>query len=128
MADLQPLISRLEKVEGPDRELDAEIYASIGAVPSEVADPITGTEIVWIFNGSIGFPPKFTASLDAAVGLVPEGKAWGIEDVGAGNPLFEVYAGDGDDADHFVVHKLAAIALCIAALKARASEEANAKT
>ena len=131
MTDYEDLIQRLEKAEGPDRELDAQIYASIGAVASEVVDPIIGTEIVWIFNGSIGHPPKFSASLDAAVGLVPEG--WVLDHLGddaAGTPAYMRFMGaqatvsNGKQFGEGMA-PTRPIALCIAALKARAqaSEE-----
>ena len=66
LPSLPSLISRLERASGPDRELDGAIAEAIGAQPdSEGA----------VF-GCPGWPPSYTASLDAAVTLVPDGQ-WG---------------------------------------------------
>jgi hypothetical protein len=72
------------------------------------------------YNGWHNFPPAFTRSLDAAVTLVPEGWTWARYHSGAvecmtlngpgGSILFE--RGEGNSS---------ALALCAAALRARAA-------
>lgn len=52
------LIARLESADGPSRELDAEIAKAVGA---------------FSMNGAINISPRYTASIDAALTLVPEG-------------------------------------------------------
>jgi hypothetical protein len=73
---LRALIERVERAEGPDRELDAEIACAVlphfrGKYPNIFAP------------GSITYPGGFlwnachyTSSLDAAASLVPEGWQW----------------------------------------------------
>jgi hypothetical protein len=67
-ADLQELLSRVEKAEGPDRELDREIC--LAARENVSTDPLSG--FVWRPNGGGGWSdvPDLTASLDAALALV----------------------------------------------------------
>lgn len=59
-ADLLALADRVEKLTGPDREVDHEIHAKVVA-------PHLYDHIMW---------PAYTASLDAAMTLVPEGIYW----------------------------------------------------
>ena len=63
MTDLNALADRVEQLEGPCRETDAEIAL---------------TEIMPNWRRR-GFAPHYTASLDAAMQLVPEGWRFGIE-------------------------------------------------
>jgi hypothetical protein len=58
-AELLALADLAERVKGADRELDAGIYAGIHDC----------TLTRWVFDNA----PAFTASLDAAASLVPEG-------------------------------------------------------
>jgi hypothetical protein len=86
--NLVKLAERCEAAVGPDRELDADIcIAALGwsEIPSEEGDwrSLKGPSgrINVTRNGSNGgFAgdklPKFTASLDAAMTLVPEGWRW----------------------------------------------------
>lgn len=100
------LIERLEAASGPDRDLDMRI-ADLGRE--------------WKLPGSAtpGYAPMFTASLDAALTLVPEGHKWVLHSDGcAGVKLCDM----GDDDDLPTGEDWAAtpaLALCIAALKAR---------
>lgn len=89
---LMDLAERCEKAQGPDRELDAEILAAlVGGVAKQ--SPINGAWCVYIGTDSRGRPrlweartdvenawrhAPFTASLDAALSLVPEGWAWAV--------------------------------------------------
>jgi hypothetical protein len=60
-AEMEALIQRVEKAEGPDRELDGEIHGIPSAACCDWDDV-----------------PHYTASLDAAVSLVPSGWDWSI--------------------------------------------------
>lgn len=102
---MSDLIERLEKATGPDRQLDAAISEALTGIPEKIA-----------FEHPNFVPPRYTASIDAALTLVPgsmvslrfqrTGQTWGCylngRDTNATAP---------------------AIALCIAALRARTAEE-----
>ena len=103
------LIARLEAAEIGSRELDAAIYDAIDSPAIKIK-----TTLDYDF-------PAYTTSLDAALTLVPEGLAWGVADRKdkskplaicghADNPMTETYAATP------------ALALCIAALKARVAQ------
>ena len=69
---LMELAERLEAAKGPDRELDlrVEIFSN-----PEYADlPDDNDHFRWLTK--YGGHPKYTASLDAAMTLVPEGWRW----------------------------------------------------
>lgn len=89
------LIARLEKLSGPDRELDALIWLRIPKIVTN--DPV----------------PAYTASIDAALTLVEEGSTWDL----CFDEFMLACVGPGDTASRGATP---AIALCIAALKARA--------
>lgn len=119
MPELQELIERLEKATGLDRELDALIGAFVDAAPIKRVSP--GSEwsktVEWL-----EYLP-YTASLDAALTLVPEGWEWQIGgDVPSESGEAHVF-GKGDDI-HTAFVDSPAIALCIAALKARTAHGA----
>src|SRR6476469_6834139 len=118
---MKDLTERLERATGPDRELDALIEQA--AYPG-------GS----VFIGDLlryrrpyqarGFPrvPFYTSSIDAALTLVPEDAEWSCV-VGhqVGEPVARIWHADQDEADMGAANTGAtpAIALCIAALKAR---------
>lgn len=108
----EDLIKRLENAQGPDRELDALIY--LETQPHET------------WNATLGFyesiSPHYTASIDDALTLVPKGHGW------------EIYHSEYDRAtyDRATVGQWPAVlghtpilALCIAALRARAWRRAS---
>lgn len=82
-AEMEALIQRVEAAEGPDRELDAEIAVAAGthewrtdagrAVMARIEGP--GQFCVPGNGGPLALVPHYTASLDAAVSLVPSGWA-----------------------------------------------------
>ncbi len=99
------LIDRLSKLDGPDREVDAEVHAATNP-PLRV-------------GLRFGHIPAYTASVDAALALaerVLPGWHWQVDKCGAvlrsGHALFSTD------------HSVPAIALCIAIL--RAKEASNA--
>jgi hypothetical protein len=129
MGDITDIIERLERARGPDRELDLAI--------ANVNFPV-GERWYWIDEskrtvtrnqygpGAVGNPvcslEEFTDRIDDAVVLVPAGYKWRID---SHDPTAWVYRNwqDGHrtcvDGPHPAT---AAIALCIAALKARAAQ------
>lgn len=83
---LETLALRCESAKGPDRELDRDIADAIGLGPDDSwerprDEPATATSrgIVrldkgsWIKGGRIRDSARYTASLDAAMTLVPDG-------------------------------------------------------
>ena len=96
---LTELAERCEKATGPDRELDLAIYdwlrENAGHLPSLS-------------------PPLFTASLDAAMTLVPEGTEVAMQSFGGPGPMALVKPNE-----RFVSGKTLPLALCAAALRAR---------
>lgn len=75
MTDYTSLIERLEKAEGPDRELGDDILLACGWHTTSVGY-FHGPIIRWCAPDGKSYDesdrPDPTASLDAAVGLVPE--------------------------------------------------------
>lgn len=116
------LIAALEKATGPDRELDAAIALALGwtkhvRVWGYAWTRADGSDATW--NGL----PAYTASIDAAVSLVPDGwcpligqnvhhRHWSC--------LVQRVTDSGDIESRHDSAATPAIALCIAALKASA--------
>ena len=111
---MNELIARLEKATGPDRELDEAIAAACQAyeVIKVHSPPL-------LQNCTVQNTPLFTASIDAALTLVPEGWWWTIKHAphrrGAFVSLHNHNIGGGDlsIADSLTP----ALAICLAALK-----------
>lgn len=113
---MDELIARLEAATEGSRELDREIaeealgliteWESVGDKPqmSLMVRPLEKAGYLEL--------PCFTTSLDAALTLVPEGKKWSV---GTG-PYYEATVG----LSYHGNCPSSALALCIAALKARA--------
>lgn len=96
------LIDRLQKAERPDRALDWEIHCR---------DGLEGV-------GAYGDHPSYTASIDAAVTLVPDGHGWHVSGDGTARVWNADRAFYGLHANKDINRK-PPIALCIAALRAR---------
>lgn len=105
-AALIELAERVEKAVGPDRGLDAEIAATVRYFPRGVGfiwqdslapnQPEIGRVECCTKLGTGGphyAAPAYTASLDAAMMLVPEGWKFGVEQAGRydGAPLDEAW-------------------------------------
>ena len=119
------LLSRLQAATGPDREIDAEIGELVGAADH------SGPAYHRPFKD---WAKHYTASLDAALTLVPVGNWWEIgKTTDERSPMrhfgcsadgifvAKTHASYGDGG--FIGrHDAPAIALCIAALKARGIE------
>jgi hypothetical protein len=106
---LAELAALCEAATAPDREMDAVIHFVIKD---------------GIGVGYASDAPAFTASLDAALTLVPEGDSWTLSRLGDG--LFWCSTSFPDEADNFVcTAKTPAMALAGAALRARAAMNAE---
>lgn len=119
---MRDLIERLERATGPDRELDAAIIFALypGAQVNQYC--VGDTEPV-VFHAEPLVPnkhdlPEFTKSLDAALTLVPDGWMWDVSSSGCA----WIMRNDDSICDSQIVIggiESPAIALCIAALRAR---------
>jgi hypothetical protein len=98
---LLQLAARCEAASGPDRELDTEIHESVfGAL------------------GQIEHARKVSASLDTALLLIPPGFGWAVH--GSNVEGVMEYRAQGN-YEPYVYGATPALALCAAALKARAA-------
>lgn len=100
--DLLSLATRCEEATGANKMLDEAIYEAVGAVP--------------IRHHSFVYPHyAYTASLDCAMSLVPEGREHDWSLIGGSYWQAEV-------ADESADAATPALALCAAALRARAAQ------
>jgi hypothetical protein len=118
--DLTALIARVEAATGPDGVLDAEIHRAANvALQDMIAYDIGG----WLVGGKHPQPvkvPAYTASLDAAASLVPEGCEW-TRHFGANGRLTMMVHGP-DPAGSLAQAATPALALTAAALRARLAQ------
>ena len=80
--DLEQLALRCEQAEGPDRELDAKIALAAGW--QEITLPHGSRYCIRpdgfkTSHGLVAYAPAYTASIDAALTLVPEG--WFVDNL-----------------------------------------------
>lgn len=120
---LLELAERCEAAAGPDRELDQDIALALGWSP--IPNPTKAGGLVgrWTqpdgtMSGMEG-PPQWTASLDAALSLVPEGFDWTLGRTNGGLTIHAEVGGHGGDFMRFA--ESPALALCAAALRARST-------
>jgi hypothetical protein len=118
---VKDLIERLEKAAGPDRQLDNAIEEAVDFPKPANPDDLPG------------YPPYFTASIDAALTLVPEHSTIRIANCHEGivgghawvaalkNPYMSFPEIFGEFCSTPDNRQSMAVALCIAALKARAA-------
>ena len=138
MSALLELAAACEAATGPDRELDIAIAEAIGIVPASYERAVChGKPMMYYWSVSDShaphiIPDKFTASLDAAVSLMPEG--WRVASLFQRNCRLpnwiwkaELWHPEADQNVRGIARNadLAALALCAAALRARASEQAS---
>jgi hypothetical protein len=126
----EELIAALEAATGPSRKLDAEIYKqAIGLLQYEsvVSDPLVEVCIRY-YPGppgpSFSAIARYTASIDAALTLVPKNLIWRVMDWPGLKASANCRTGsilDPDTKEWDGLHTVPAIALCIAALEARAA-------
>lgn len=125
---LAALIERVEQATGPDRCIDAGVFAALHPelrrLPREPNAFIGPDE--WIKT-----PPFYTASLDAAVSLVPDGMCWtvALRSTPLGERTAEGFVHNnklhmtGQRVGFNVFAATPALALCAAALRARMESE-----
>lgn len=143
MTYLLALADRVEKLTGPDREIDLAIHLAVhpdGDIARIVKHPrgldhqegyqweIRGASVVFEkrtadgrcpHNG--GYPlPQVTASLDAAMTLKPSEMCWNTGEVGEDDYPWACIT-DGDSKDYAATGATPALALTAAALRALAS-------
>lgn len=75
---LREIADRVEKLSGPDREVDEAIHAAIGLPPPQIVHSTTmdGVQTGLVVSGCL--PKRYTASADAALTLVPAGLSLGF--------------------------------------------------
>lgn len=132
MTETPKLSERVEAATGPDRELDAEIAVAVsGDVGAIVVPPYER----FLFSHKPGWwrdgtnkshsAPSYTASLDAALTLMPSDAFWRLGHDGDGADPSEFRAQvlvptlGSIDAHGAAFAATPALALCAAALKAR---------
>ena len=134
-ATLTALASRCEAAEGPSRELDAEITVALteGATGVE-RPPLDGLtdepQAGWLLTFDTPRPwterwvcvPAYTASLGAALTLVPEGRDWSMWTVLGRCMASVAHAQPAAWVPHHAKARTPALALCAAALRARPAE------
>lgn len=124
----EELAKRVEALTGPCRETDAEIYQAVNPHVKPVAgqigrffDPAKTTALAAarfvISNGATGYVPRYTASLDAAMTLVPEGAALSCSFYGVNNAVKLTAPG----REGIGLALTPALALTAAALRARSA-------
>lgn len=123
--DLNELADRVEALSGPDRRVDCAIFATV--YPDKFGDSAamyaridwTRNRADWMWLRDLGMP-AYTASIDAAITLVPDGWNWGVwrrhdwakQNAQVWHPQQESWTKHGDAATP-------ALAIVAAALRAR---------
>ena len=121
---MNKLIAELEQATEGSRELEMQIGILLGWKAPHAKYAEWG---MWLSPGGESEQlPWFTTSLDAALTLVPEGCGWYMNDVGEGG-IFKKETADSFGGCLVVGscdgNTTPALALCIAALKARQAME-----
>lgn len=130
-ADLLDLAARCEAAVGPDHRLDAAVWKAALAEPGQLESIAIGREVYGDKEAQFrtdrmmdGFRP--TASLDAAMTLVPEGHHWqvgeGIETEAGIRDRAYAWCTDADEGE-LSLAATPALALTAACLRARAGEQ-----
>lgn len=126
---MKELLQRLSADKSPSRDRDAEIFISVtpGVLEAGRIDRLGGLVGWWPRDApyqSAREVPQYTVSIDAALLLIPEWHRWRV---GCGRRVQYIASVEPTVADHGIsvgeTDSTPAIALCIAALKAR--EAAN---
>lgn len=125
---IEDLIGRLRAAAGPDRELADDILLACGWLGQSQTSKISGILIPhWKDPQGRDWPthlrPDPTASIDAALTLLPEGWEWTVNGGPNTTPSAMLCRGGDyhDDQEIDCEGKTAVIALCIAVLRARAA-------
>jgi hypothetical protein len=121
--NLLALADRVEKLTGPDRATDGAIWAAVQGVELLIFEKPPSSGEVLSYRGSLNHPDwagvgPYTASLDAAMTLVPEGLVWDVTSTGT---AWVDLTGSGEI--EIARAKSPALALTAACLRARASTD-----
>jgi hypothetical protein len=116
MPDLSDLIARVEAASGPDRELDLAIAEAAGVKHGHTCDDNGIIHPCW------GNVLRYSASLDAAVSLVPGGMAWTVLAISGAEPA--THSPSAVVSRYHALAATPALALCAAALRARMAADA----
>lgn len=108
------LADRIEALDGPDREIDAEIANLCFERREEYLYGHPDTNVTWGKDGVYQFfsPPAYTASIDAAMMLVPDGMKWSVSTFGRAKATAQVN-------HRCITANTPALAICAAALRAQ---------
>lgn len=126
---LPALVDALVFMTAPSRLADGEIFRAVCGRPGDVWRQF-GDDDIWHRQDpkdTVAYepPPYYTASIDAALTLVPDDHGWDINALHGDDPFVTIDEPDTVEfPGHFyqVAHsygKTAALAICAAALKAR---------
>lgn len=133
-AGMLELAERVEQASGPDRELDAEVALAVTGNTAELSE---GGNMIWCGGGhsvladlpAVPWSSRwiqvahYTASLDAALTLVPDGHSWAAGDCGENDgPWACVTAHEEPCADYPGAAGTVILSVLAAALRARAEE------
>jgi hypothetical protein len=120
-SDIQRLVERIEGAGGPDRELDDEIAFAVSAMGEKVPCGHTLNRLTGHKSGIAA--RRYTASIDAAMTLVPEGWSFEVRSSGTGDPgqasVWNPMRAPGHEEYRVSNFATPALALCACALKAR---------
>jgi hypothetical protein len=122
VSDLLQLAERVEKATGPDRDLNIAMLPLVGLRFVDEGHPIG--QVCYDSNNHAVPLPNFTASIDAAMSLVPEGCNFGLGDKDATTKAW-AWVGLFSGPDNIANAATPAIALCAAALRARGEGGGN---
>lgn len=117
MSNIETVIARVQKQEGPSQELDVAIAQAVWPQLARYAPHCVGDyPIFWSDPFYKQTCPEFTYSLDAALKLVPDDHDWIVASVNGqvgGTP----YACVGNEKSHYADTPV--LSLVLAALRAR---------
>lgn len=90
------LLSRLQSLTGPDREIDVEIALAVHPWLKDCPRDDRDGDPGWMTKDGRVYALRYTASIDAALTLMPEGAQW---EVGSGSDGFmaTIYVDTGSD-------------------------------
>ena len=135
-ATLEALLARVLKGTGPDRKLDAEIEACLTGRVTHPRNPgwtFEPQDVEWKLARLANSPfisqasrpaPPYTASLDAALTLLPEGWGWRRRS----NLTMALVYGESEKYDLVSVHCDPPRALIAACIKARMDAQPSSDT
>lgn len=128
MTDHNELAARIERAEGPElRELDLEIATELDLAPEGYERAVVWDKVQFYWwnksdlRANYWAPPEFTASIDAAMQLIPEGWYTFLmyTDRHSGSCRWELRKRACDRAESRAATP--ALALCAAAIRARSA-------